>query len=381
MENQYYPIELEVLTPLCVGAGNENDWQPGADFVQYEGKVYVLNLQKMEEVGIDMNTLSSYFLNNDEQGIITLIGPNRLADVSDHVFPSLVSTTNPIKTFLRSQLHNRPLVAGSSIKGAIRSALFNYFSAEERERNLADFMEKDKDERGRKGKLNEYVFGKMNDGTDFMRFIRVGDVELSSTTLVNTKIFNLQWDNQYKEWVGGWKQDLHSTSHNYEPNKFNTLYECAPPKEKGQGTIVIDISGFDRILQDRRVHFIRYKFKKKNMMEGGLKALFHIINQVTKDYLLKEKAFFDKYFAENSLEIEDNIDDLLNMIPEDDSYCLLKMAVGVGFHAITGDWRFDDYDQTGLRYGAKKYKSRKIADYDNRLQLMGFFKLKKLETT
>ena len=59
----------------------------------------------------------------------------------------------------------------------------------------------------------------------------------------------------------------------------------------------------------------------------------------------------------------------------------MKMSAGAGFHSITGDWKYDDYDKTGERTdtnGAvkKKYKSRKIAEFNGKLQLMGFVKLR-----
>jgi hypothetical protein len=58
----------------------------------------------------------------------------------------------------------------------------------------------------------------------------------------------------------------------------------------------------------------------------------------------------------------------------------MKMSAGVGFHSITGDWQYGDYDKTkfwtdGRHAGKKKYKSRKIAEYNHRLQLMGFVRL------
>jgi hypothetical protein len=104
---------------------------------------------------------------------------------------------------------------------------------------------------------------------------------------------------------------------------------------------------------------------------------------VTKAYLQKERAFFEKYDAERSDEVQSCIDSLLAMIPNDGSCCLLKMSAGVGFHSITGDWQYDDYDKTklwtdGRHVGKKKYKSRKIADYNHQLQLMGFVRLRVL---
>jgi hypothetical protein len=106
-------------------------------------------------------------------------------------------------------------------------------------------------------------------------------------------------------------------------------------------------------------------------------CLFQVINDVTKAYLQKEQAFFQKYDAERSDEVLSCIESLLSMIPSDGSSCLMKMSAGVGFHSITGDWQYDDYDKTklwtdGRHAGKKKYKSRKIAEYNHRLQLMGF---------
>lgn len=377
MENKKYDIELEVLTPLCVGAGGEKDWRRGADFVQKNGKVYVLDLQKVAELGISMDTLSSLFLNADERGVLNLLG-NHLEDASRYVFPLPYSTTNDIKTFLRSQFFDLPVVAGSSIKGAIRSALFNYFCAEERKDNPS-FRNTDK--------LNEHVFGSMKDGTDFMRFIQVSDMEMPETELVNTKIFNLRKEGH--NWYGGWKHAStdrngdSNTSDTFSPLGFNTLYECIVPNKVGLGSIVLSGESFERLIHNGRSLSVNYLEKKKALMNGGLKALFHVINKTTASYLRKEKAFFDKYPAERSDEVIESINYLLTMIPSDDSSCLLKMSVGVGFHAITGDWLYDDFDDTqfwtrGRDEGKKKYKSRKIAEYARRLQLMGFVRLTKL---
>ena len=380
MENQRYNIELEVLTPLCVGAGGEKDWQPGADFVQNDGKIYVLNIQKVAEQGVDMDKLSNLFLKSDNQGIISLIGTNHLADVSDQVFTTPVSTTNPIKTFLRTQYYDLPVIAGSSIKGAIRSALFNYFSHKEREEDLSKFRKNDKrviKGQERKGFLNEYVFGKMDEGSDFMRFIQVGDFVMPKTTLANSTIFNLQRSNQ-GEMKGGWKHKGF-TSSTFLREEFNTLYECVPPGEKNIGHIVFAKKPFELRFGSQKTNYS----EKDELMEKGIKALFHIINQVTKEYLEKELSFFNQYSAERSDEIIKSIQHLLGLIPLDDSYCLMKMAAGTGYHSITGDWQYSDYDKTGIwtkeenkkNAGKKKVKSRKTIEYNGNLQLMGFVKL------
>ena len=359
MEDKRFDIELEVVTPLSVGAGNDNDWMRGIDYIQKDGKVYVLDIKKAVEQGIDIERLTSLFDHSDEKGISILIG-NKIEDVSRLIFNSPVYTTNAIKSFLRTQLFGKPIVAGSSLKGSVRSALFQYLRDNER--------------------TNEEVFGNIKDGTDFMRFVHIADIEMPKTILVNTKLFNLQKDGT--EWTGGWKHAMSETTRQYRPTGFNTLYECVAPKQKGLGSISLSGRAFE-VMASNTDKFVSQQGKKQKLLAGGITELFKVINQVTKGYLLKEKAFFEKYTAERSDELIDCVNSLLDMIPEDGSYCLLKMSAGVGFHSITGDWQFDDYSQTGIwtegrNSGKKKYKSRKTADYNGHLQLMGFVKLRSL---
>lgn len=362
MEDRRYPIELEVITPLSVGAGNDNEWVKGLDFVQKEDKVYVIDMQKVAAVGVDLEALTALFLKSDDSGISQLLG-SKIGELSRYVFDLPAKTDNNIKSFLRTQFYDKPLVAGSSIKGSIRSALFNYLRTDEQK--------------------NEEVFGTMKDGTDFMRFIRIGDVEMPSTVLVNTKIFNLRGHGS--DWQGGWKHrstDKEGNSHtdaHYDPVGFNTLYECVAPGEKGFGNISLAVNAFDLLEKFGNVRS-PYAGKKRTLLNEPVNCLFQVINDVTKAYLQKERAFFLKYDAERSDEVINCIDSLLSMIPSDGSSCLMKMSAGVGFHSITGDWQYDDYDKTklwtdGRHAGKKKYKSRKIVEYNHRLQLMGFVRL------
>lgn len=362
MEDRKYPIELEVITPLSVGAGNDNEWVKGLDFVQKDGKVYVIDMQKVAAVHVDTNALTALFLKSDDLGISQLLG-NKIDSLSRYVFDLPVKTDNNIKTFLRTQFFDKPVVAGSSIKGSVRSALFHYLRTNEEK--------------------NEDVFGTMKDGTDFMRFIRVGDVEMPATVLVNTKLFNLRKEGT--EWLGGWKHLMNKTTGNYNPVGFNTLYECVAPGEKGLGNISLVANAFS-LLEKYGSGKSSYAGKKRTLLNEPVSSLFNIINNVTRGYLQKERAFFLKYNADRSDEVLDCIDSLLSMIPADGSCCLLKMSAGVGFHSITGDWQFEDYDKTGQwtdprRAGKKRYKSRKVAEYNHRLQLMGFVKLRAMSQT
>ncbi len=364
MKDKRYYIGMQVLTPLNVGAGNDNEWICGIDYVQKDKKVYVLDMEKMVAEGVDVNRMTTLFARADEAGICQLLG-NQLQHFSRIVLPSPVKTTNSIKTFLRTGLYDKPLVAGSSLKGAIRSALFKYLRTNE--------------------DSNDAVFGTMKDGSVFTRFIRVGDIIMPSTLLLNCKLFNLREDLESHSWLGGWKQGMHQTVADYRPVGFNTLYECVKPGMKGYGAINISGQAFELFEQYARVR-MPYEDKKRDIVNGGLRQLFRIVNGVTKRYLQKERVFFEEFIADRTEEIVDCINNLLSEIPDDGSCCVMKMSAGVGFHSITGDWLYDDYCNTGFwtreenRRNADKfkYKSRKVIEYQKQLQLMGFVKLYEL---
>lgn len=262
---------------------------------------------------------------------------------------------------LRNQFSGNPLIAGSSIKGAIRSVLFSLFRDDE-----------DSD---------KAVFGDIKNGSDFMRFLRISDVEFSNTKLVNTKIYNLFGFGD--DWQGGWKHAFTRTDMNFNPIGFNTIYECLMPHEKAPGSIMLAEKLFNNLVHSNIPQ--PHLDKKKDLFSyvdgySPIENLFYEINNHTFDYLGKEEHFFKEYSqGENADLILNCIRQLQNQVyncKESGNSCILKMAAGTGFHAITGDWQFDDYTDTGYtNKGKKMYKSRKIAIHDNKFSLMGFVKI------
>lgn len=359
--NQKYKISMEVLTPLAIGAGGDSDWVKGADYVTKDSKLFHLDMRKLRQEGVDLSRLTTFIAQKNNDSILRLIG-NKLAKVTDceMVMPDC-SSDNNIKTFVKNQLTGRPLVSGSSLKGAIRSILFSEFRGNERS---------DRD-----------VFGQVNDGSDFMRFVRISDFEFIKTRLVNTKIYNLQGGGNY--WEGGWKHDRRRTDRSFQPDGFNTIYECLMPHQEAEGFLMLSEKLF------RLYGGIQSCMTKKNEFfshEDGFEPidnLFEYINDHTFDYLEKERKFFTTFNqGENSDKIIGSINWLMKRVNElEPGECVLKMSAGSGFHSITGDWQYNDYTQTGVdkRTGKFKYKSRKIAVNDDKYRLMGFVKLKIVE--
>lgn len=389
--NKKYNIEIEVLTPLSIGAGQEKDWVRGIDFVVDNGNLYKLNMKKMVAVGVKPEELSSFFATKDEECLIRKLGGN-LTSVSDFCIPISVQSDNDIKSFVKNQLSGNPVLTGSSMKGSIRSVLFQYL--------------------GGNSNNGKEVFGSSAEGDEFMRFIKISDAEFEGASLVNTKVFNLR--KSQNEWLGGWKHQQTDSANSFtndifNPLGFNTLYECLMPKQKGYASFMLSERTFDNFnlavfykkkmadlqsqLNRERRDEKKKDWKKKinsiavisSKVEAkshalSLSNLFSIINQHTRNYLKKERRFFEKYAADRTDDIIASIDTLICQIPADNSYCILRMSAGSGFHSITGDWQFEDFtegplDRKRVRVGKVNPKSRKIAVWNDKLSLMGFVKL------
>ncbi len=380
--NDRIAVRLEALTPLAIGAGAEKDWVNGMDFIVNGNCLHRLNLQRMVSSGIDLAKLSACFEQKSFKGVKDLIS-NKLNSVIDFTMPlpsgisSDAGLKNPVKAFVKNQLTGKPVVPGSSIKGAIHSIILERLTKADRSGIKSDLRK---------------IFGSPEDGTDFMRFLKFSDIEFEQTCLVNTKIFNLRRDDSWHSWQGGWKHDSSNTDGLFRQTGFNTVYETIVPGQFGIGSLMLSRKIFGMMSDERsesywksgRLTEVSGTGIKRNLLQKSGEApvaLFRAINEHTETYLKREKAFFEKYETDRSRDILDSIDRLLSEVEialEINTSCIFKMSAGSGFHSITGDWQFSDYASGELdrkRNREAKPKSRKIAVYGDGLSLMGFVKM------
>jgi len=358
--NRKYHIEIEVLSPLAIGAGAEKDIVMGVDAIYDEKlkKLYCLNTQKLLQSGFKPDELSKFYLTKDSKYLLSKI-VNNIEKVSDRVFDLDFSSDNNVKSFIRNELSGNPIIPGSSLKGAIRSVLYKYL--------------------GGKTKIGDDVFGKADRGDEFMRFIKLSDAEFDNTEIVNTKIFNLYKDVDNSNWKGGWKHGGKETNGKFKNNGINSLYEILSENSTSIGNISISEKAFNNISSH-----IKLNLKERIVKSNGIFELFTIINEHTQEYIKKEIAFFEKYSNSETVNIIKNLNSILKVINNSSDSCVLKMSAGAGFHSITGDWQHDDYSVGGFSYDLKSYinygkktaKSRKIAITQNGFELMGFVKLR-----
>ena len=361
--NLNHKIKATVVSPLSIGQAKEKEWVEGIDYIRDKGILHHLNLQMMVDAGIPMEELSALYASGRIDDLRKfLIG--KLEDIYDFSMAMPVGSANPVKTFYFNPITEKYVLFGSSLKGAIRSALFHGLTEDEIPT-----------ERRSGNALDQTVFGEMKNGSVFMRFIRVGDFNFDETELVNTKIYNL-WKDDNDEWQGGWKHQTKHTDERFNPVGFNTVYECLMPGAVSEGSIMISPLLYRRVTAE-----MNFKEQKDRIMSGNsIHQLFSMINDATLDYLDREIRFFEAY---PQGEHSDQILDALNSYREmartaakmDGRECLIKMSAGSGFHSVTGNWQYDDYTDTGFQAGKKRYKSRKIACYSGHFTPMGFLKL------
>lgn len=351
--NYNHKVEIEVLTPLHIGAGSEKDWIKGLDFVQQGNFVYKLSLKKLAKI-FPPEQLSNIISKRNTKEISAKVGNIKEVAEEYGVYRFDFQTSDEIKAYIRSGINNIPIIPGSSIKGAIRSVLFSHF------KEKYDNFEKK-------------VFGSSNEGTDFMRFIKITDASFDKTALMQTKIHNLSQDGHNEMFKSGWKHERRSGPNSkFNPTGFHTTYEVILPLEKSTTEIALSEILFDKIYYN-----YSHEKKKEIMQENGIFRLFEIINNHTKEYIKKEIKYFEKYDqAEYTDEILDFLDYLFKEIPDNNKSCILRMAAGSGFHSITGDWICDSHLITNIKFikgrargfysGEKSAKSRKFAfdEYD-----------------
>lgn len=364
-------IEVSMLTPVHVGAGQEKKLIKNLDFIYRDKKLILIDTTKIfqsldeKERAIFLNHLAKSTLEN----FGTYLTGTRKIDLDSFKIAEIDcpggEPGNEVLSLVSAAGENgrRVYLPGSSIKGAIRSVLFAYFYNQKKIR----------DERE--------IFGSID--RNLMSFLQVSDALFNNSRVVNCKIFNLY--NDGAEWLAGWKHGRNKTNENFSFKDFVTYYEVFGLKEKSTFSIKINKEKIDYLNRGQEAK----KYIPPNLDlfdKHGINRLFEIINWHSRRYLEAELKFFRHYangtpFIENIIE---SIESLVRKVPNDNQGCVLHLACGSGFHGITGDWQFSgNHVKTGYQYksGAIKYKSRKMVfrklkgQSDLDFMPMGFVKL------
>lgn len=403
--NQNFDLIVEIISPVHVGA--EQRLVKGIDYFydESQGKVYVINLNQLYKKSvIDEDELTDILLEG-ELDIDTFKGivGDRIDEITQ--FDYSLNLEEEIRPFIKDAFNN-PYIPGSSLKGAIVSAFIGgYIQSIQSNVVLKNIFNEKKSKAINEKKIKalenlvgEDFLGKIGKNnasesinTTLMSLLKISDVYTKKTNLLPTRTFNLVKKNNIEKepWKASWKIALYGEKNHpdFEDHidKFCFAYECVHPDESNVSSLRIGFAS--KIAENRTKDRVIIPTVDSLITKNPLNNLFSLINLSTKSHIEKEIKFFKEH-------LDDDIDEakvqniinayklILEQIPSDNNdSCMLRLGAGVGFHAITGDWRFSNHNTTlsnpDTINGLKHYKSRKLAfeDRGERFMPMGFIKL------
>jgi hypothetical protein len=372
-QNRRYAIALETVSPVHIGSLDEKKWHKGMNYVYVgqEKKVYILDENRFFPLLAQKYGFALEF--SDIERFINDVGNKKIANLRLKDLSYFISNLNythnePIRPMIVTGL-DIPYIPGSSLKGAIRSALFK-----------AWYKREAGDEGLKSSKLEERVFGKI--GNNLMKFLTVGDTHFNwdETELYNSKIFNIY--KQERDWVSGWKHNRQGGNNaSFNERDFTTALHCIKPQTKG----VLQI-GVNKNLLHMGLRIIEFTPALKNsylQKEQPLTELFKILTRHSREYLQRELAFYRHFsgadYRQELIEYVELLLERADKLENQPDKALIRLGFGSGFHSITGDWQYPDHTQTVKSERAKKYKTRRwlFSNYEGNFQfyLPGFVQL------
>lgn len=333
-ENIVHYIKIKALTPVHVGAGPEKKWIKDLDFFYDNGKIKVFDLSDV--------------LKNKNGDFIVKVA-NAIS--GRKLFSSNLIQKKTIKPFFEFQHDGQPeeifvqsrtgmgdiIIPGSSLKGAITSAILGYLYKYDQETHSI----------GRDEKIDEKIFGSIQNSV--MRLIQFTDAQFAKnyTGLFNTKIYSMGY-----RLNGEWKHDLRNRNGDrskFNENDFVNTYECIKTQSESYFRIVIVKNIIDQIgkITEKKPQNID-KILKTNTSSPAIE-LFKMINQQTINYVKKEIEYFKQHEGDKSEQIIETLENLYSVASDcSESECVLHLGSGSGFHGVTGDWQFESHIITSL---------------------------------
>lgn len=362
--NTNYQVKLRVLSPVHVGAGPDKSWQRGFDFVEKGSDVFVFNRNDLVKYIDDLGLTNDYIrLLSDGNGmkLDKFLKENvDLPKVAERVINYEGKPIgNEIKPLIRDGL-GKPYLPGSSLKGAMVSAIFHFLHKHVGPERYNRFINKD-------------LLGDFDQS--IMRFLRPTDVELGKTSLSHVSLFNLYADGS--RWESDWKDGFQINLEHFETDASGEF----------RLTIANGLGEFFRKTeaQARRPLLPKY-YNQTIKKDAPGEHLFEIINACSRDHLRREIDFFTEFDqAEDTDLILAQLQKLEKMCSESPRKAVMRMSGSTGFHSITGDWRFKDHrstvrnpDKDNMAWSQSerqkvpaRYKSRKVLGRGEEL-LLGF---------
>lgn len=317
-------IKISTLTSVHIGSGvflqNGSDFVVGKDVDGYAVIGIISPKKILNLIGSEKSKINEWVAGIERgkqtEEIVKRYAPK--ATIEDYCERIILnwSKVKPNET-LKEYIHDglgRPYIPGSSIKGAIRTAILSRVSQSVN----AEFILNREGGRISASSIEKEVFGQ-DPNKDIFRFLKVGDALFSpKDDIVAIKMVNINERNSNSYWDESKAQ----------------LIEALASENESHFSMKIDLSQYEKAR--RAVHAM------PNCMQS-IPNLFKAINDHTAQLIDTEISYWDgKVNDPNADRVEDYLDKLRAIKNEVNSCkgtsCVLRIGHGSGWRFITGAW-------------------------------------------
>jgi CRISPR-associated protein Csm5 len=317
-------IKLQTLTPVHIGDGSELQGNFEYLYFRDEGKIAVIDAEKVLGILGEDNMAHWIDCIDNNKPLLPVIQQRKVGlkaeDVAERVIPLSIGTEKPIRTQVYGG--NNPLLPGSSLKGALRTAVWaewimNNPKTMQDNRNLKNYKGGWSDEF-----VAKTVFG--NDPNhDIFRLLQVGDASFLETEAYETNVINKYGDD--------WRLK----------SQLTQFVEAIP-----QGKTTTVRLNYNELLKKQA----KGDYFNRNASRIELSTLFPLVNKHVSRLLQEEITYWnDKQGNPQALgDYVEQMERVFNIAQScAANECVIRVGWGSGYRSMTGDWHAamtdDDY--------------------------------------
>jgi CRISPR type III-A-associated RAMP protein Csm5 len=362
-------VKIKTLTPVHIGSGRV--LTRDIEFLKMGGEIGIVDEKKvLGVIGEENIPLWVSMIENQKPLLEYLLDrrPNlKIKEVSSRFMPLFSNNFNWVKT-LKEQLIDgmgHPLIPGSSLKGAIRTAIFNILmhklGKNWREEELTNKYGKLSDKN-----IQSQIFGK-DPNHDFMRFLKVGDALFQQDSLIAMSVLSLNYLNERT------KRD----------DKFLQFTEAIAADETTTFGLKLDTAHWQKNIDMNEFRQSIPEF----MIDYN--SLFAALNAFARELVQREIEFWE--VDKNLPHVEDYLEELTNILGYinkcGNNETVIRLGHGSGWIFMTGGWVKNENYVSGQLYdrivsqtrpGNNRYQDYffpKTRRMDEDGELLGFVKL------
>ncbi len=327
MKGQTETIKLavEILTPVHVGSGQELHRE--LDYIEQRGQVFVVDQnQTFNDIASGNAELDTLQQANSKLSDLV-----KLADAyHGYLLPGLSKTPMPerIRACMKDAMF-LPYLPGSSIKGAIRTALLAEWLRSNPSEATKRLPQGNRSPKMAATDITKYAFGP-DPNKDLLRALHVGDANFQTGDL---RLADVRWLNISKtndKESAKWRNMSNRRNENRWQDASGIYAEALAPD-----AIAVMALQWDQFLLNDLGHWDAPKHGLK-LLPRDSAGLFTKLNKHAEYILRQEIEFFQRYRQET---IVQRCKTLLQSVQQADNAAYLRLAWGSGWRGMTGDWQ------------------------------------------